>query len=135
MYFHCCASKNYVFHDHYILYVVELKSTTKNPRHNVWRMHVCVEATVQKTFNDNADALDKSVKAGLNVIKGIGGGGGKLLVKFNQCFTMAWQIKIKTNQRYVSDSAFEICPYKTANLLNHSFWLSFHLFFVLFFLS
>ena len=34
-------------------------------------MHVCVEATVQKTFNDNAGALDKSVKAGLNMIKGI----------------------------------------------------------------
>lgn len=49
-------------------------------------MHVCMEATVQKTFNDNAGVLDKSVKAGLNMIRGIGK--KKFLVKFNQCFTM-----------------------------------------------
>lgn len=36
-------------------------------------MPVSVEATVQKTFNDDTGALDKLVKAGLNMIKGIRG--------------------------------------------------------------
>lgn len=35
-------------------------------------MRVYVEATVQKAFNDNTGALGKSVRAGLNTIKGIG---------------------------------------------------------------
>lgn len=77
---------------------VGLKSTTQNPPHNVWCMHVCVESTGRSTFNDSAGALDKSIKAGLNTIKGIRKK-RKFMIKFNQCSTMAWQIKVKTQNK------------------------------------
>ena len=86
-------------------------------------MYVCVEAPGQKTLSDNAGALGKSVKADINMIKGT----REKKKSHHKNFGEIWPVfhyaltdwNENTSQSDFSDSAFWICPYKTAILCNH----------------